>query len=187
VYSLAAGRADTRAWLCAQCVELDRPPLLAPQPLCTYAFSLSLDVTMLQDLALLYKDLDEDDSGSLEAEDFECGAAMQDLWAQLASLDTDGDGQISMDEWIRGMGTHALSRSAEFSLADYQHSVESPCTLRTFLTGTLDDDGVTMADPRHPNRVSLTEVINERTRELYRQIRVLVPLRHGVSSDAVPL
>ena len=41
------------------CAELDRPPRLAPQPLCTYALSLALDATMLHDLTLLYKDLDE--------------------------------------------------------------------------------------------------------------------------------
>lgn len=52
------------------CPALDHPPLQAPQPLSTHALSLTLDETMLMDLTLLYKDLDEDDSGSLEAEDF---------------------------------------------------------------------------------------------------------------------
>jgi hypothetical protein len=113
------------------CPELDHPPLQAPQPLSTHALTLSLDETMLMDLTLLYKDLDEDDSGSLEAEDFQNGAAMEQLWAQLRMLDTDGDGQISMDEFIRGFAAHSLQRAAEFPLEQFQVD----CTLRTFLTG----------------------------------------------------
>jgi hypothetical protein len=113
------------------CPELDHPPFQAPQPLSTHALSLTLDETMLRDLTLLYKDLDEDDSGSLEAEDFTNGAAMEQLWEQLRTLDINGDGQISMDEFIRGFAVHSLQRAAEFPLDQFQHN----CTLRAFLTG----------------------------------------------------
>jgi Ca2+-binding EF-hand superfamily protein len=113
------------------CPELDHPPLQAPQPLSTHALSLTLDETMLMDLTLLYKDLDEDESGSLEAEDFQNGAAMEQLWEQLRTLDIDGDGQISMDEFIRGFAMYSLQRAAEFPLDQFQRD----CTLRTFITG----------------------------------------------------
>lgn len=169
------------------CPELDRPPRLAPQPLVTHALSLALDDTMLADLTLLYKDLDEDDSGSLEAEDFLSGAAMQELWRHIAALDEDGDGQISMDEFIRGIGRNALQKTVEFDLGLFQHSPDSPCTLKTFLTGERDRHGVVIRDERFACRVDLTSLINERTRELYSTIRSMVPLRHGISSDAVPL
>ena len=165
------------------CPELDHPPLQAPQPLSTHAFNLQLDQDMLHDLTLLYKDLDEDESGSLEAEDFQNGAAMEELWMQIRNLDADGDGQISIDEFIRGFGAHALSRMAEFNLQEFMRD----CTLRTFVTGKLDIDGNVVPDPAYPRRKSLSEVINERCRGMYQTIRPMVPLRHGVSTDARPL
>ena len=99
------------------CPELDHEPRNAPLPLTTYALSITLDDTMLNDLTRLFKDLDEDNSGSLEAEDFDSGTAMQELWTHIAMLDENGDGQISMDEWVRGMGRAALSnKGAEFDI-----------------------------------------------------------------------
>ena len=99
------------------------------------------------------------------------------------ALDADGDGQISIDEFIRGFGAHALSRMAEFNLQEFMRD----CTLRTFVTGKLDIDGNVVPDPAYPRRKSLSEVINERCRGMYQTIRPMVPLRHGVSTDARPL
>ena len=126
---------------------------------------------------------DQDESGSLEAEDFQNGAAMEELWMQIRNLDADGDGQISIDEFIRGFGAHALSRMAEFNLQEFMRD----CTLRAFVTGKLDIDGNVVPDPAYPRRKSLSEVINERCRGMYQTIRPMVPLRHGVSTDARPL
>lgn len=163
------------------CPALDHPPLQAPQPLSTHALGLTLDETMLMDLTLLYKDLDEDDSGSLEAEDFLNGASMEMLWDQIRSLDTDGDGQISMDEFIRGFAMYSLSAGVSIPLEQFQVD----CTLRTFVTGNLDEDGNLLPNPEQfPYRKSLSEVINDRAREMYAQIRPMVTLRHGISSDA---
>jgi hypothetical protein len=61
---------------------------------------------------------------------------MEQLWQQLATLDTDGDGQISMDEFIRGFAVYSLQRAAEFPLNEFQHD----CTLRTFITGNACRD-----------------------------------------------
>ena len=72
---------------------------------------------------------------------------------------------------------------AEFNLQEFMRD----CTLRTFVTGKLDIDGNVVPDPAYPRRKSLSEVINERCRGMYQTIRPMVPLRHGVSTDARPL
>ena len=120
----------------------------------------------------------------LEAEDFEGGAAMQELWSHIAVLDEDGDGQVSMDEFTRGVGRHSLARSVEFDPRDFTNAAENKVTLSTFLYGVRDYEGNTIVDERYPTRIDLTSMINQRTLEVYSQFRCLVPLRHGQSSDA---
>lgn len=52
-------------------------------------------------------------------------------------------------------------------------------------SGNLDEDGNLLPNPdAYPNRKSLSEVINDRAREMYASIRPMVTLRHGISSDA---
>lgn len=61
-------------------------------------------------------------SGQLEEEDFTARSPvhgpLNDLWAQIASLDTDGDGHVSPDEFNRGILDFAMQMPVRVELVD---------------------------------------------------------------------
>ena len=96
--------------------------------------------------------------------------------------------------WISSSTTVLYGRSSQVTPAlivcvtiAARRLFEMTGVVRCTRVGRLDEDGDVVPDEAFPARKSLSEVINDRARELYASIRPMVTLRHGISSDARPI
>jgi hypothetical protein len=73
------------------------------------AHSIAFSTRLLVELEALFDELDTDHDRLLGAHDFAHNPLMMQLWEQLKVLDTDQDGNISLEEFKTGVGNRVLS------------------------------------------------------------------------------